>query len=372
MHAVAASEMSPTTRRRRIRVTRSMSDMARRLIQACCIAGLVSACSEGSPSVTGGSPAPSNGNPSGPGSDAPKNELTGILAFVSAREGAPHVYLSNPDGSAMRRLTTALPEEVTPVWSPDGRQLAFGSERSTYVIDRDGTNLIRLPLAGDWPSWSPDGRKLLLATAHGLRIVAADGSTGSEVAIDLGRDASGVFASGVDRAWGARWSPDGSRIAFSGWTDFDFERAFVMNVDGSGLGTFVGTVNNAVWHECGPVWSPDGTRIALLGGMFGGTAPPVGIFGVGIVDLETREVTTIAVTGTTCWDDSFSSWNSLSGVAWSPDQKSLAITKRTPSWNTDPGWRGRKQASITIVDISTKVERAVIPDAYDPAWSGAK
>ena len=118
-----------------------------------------------------------------------------------------------------------------------------------------------------------------------------------------------------------------------------------------------------------PVWSPDGSRIALLGGVFGGLADPAGIFAVGIVNPETGEVTPISVTGTTCWDATYSSENSFSGVAWSPDQKSLAVTKRSPSWNTDPYWSGAKESSVSIVDIATKSVLAVIADAYDPAWS---
>ncbi|HZJ01977.1 MAG TPA: Ig-like domain-containing protein [Gemmatimonadaceae bacterium] len=289
--------------------------------------------------------------------------LTGTLAFVSTRDGVAHIYLSNPDGSEVRRLTNSANAEYTPAWSRDGELLAFDTNDGTYVIRRDGSGLIHLPAGGGWPSWSPDGKKLLVSAAAGLRIVPADGSGENETSID-------IKLSDIE-PWDADWSPDGDRIAFGSWTSSDFVRAFIMNADGSNGRTFVGPVNNAIWDECGPVWSPDGRSVALLGGVFGGFMNfngLLGIFAVGIVDPATGVVHTIATTGTTCWDDSYGQKKTMSGIAWSPDASALAITRRDPPWPTSEVQR----ASIAIVDISTKEIRAVIPDAYDPAWSRAK
>ena len=54
-----------------------------------------------------------------------------------------------------------------PVWSPDGRRIAFTSNRDgndeIYVMDPDGSNVKRLThndADDEWPSWSPDGKRL--------------------------------------------------------------------------------------------------------------------------------------------------------------------------------------------------------------------
>ena len=48
------------------------------------------------------------------------------IAFQSFRDGRFDAYVMNVDGSGQRRLT-AKPDVVSPVWSPDGRKVAFDS-----------------------------------------------------------------------------------------------------------------------------------------------------------------------------------------------------------------------------------------------------
>ena len=295
--------------------------------------------------------------------------LVGTLAFVSTRDGTAHIYLSNPDGSGIRRLTSSAETESTPAWSPDGQSIVFNRDDGTFVVRRDGTGLVRLPVGGGAPSWLPDGQRLLVSTASGPRIVAANGSGENELLIGAKPPLPG-YAFSDWPAWGARISPDGGRIVFSQWTPSDIERAFLMNSDGSGVRTFIKPLNGVTWDECSPAWSPDGKRIALLGGIFGGQAPMHAIFAVGIVDPDVGTVTPILATGTTCWDSN-SSAPTTSGVAWSPDGKALAITRRTPGWVQGQPTPKNQQASVAIVQIDTKEIRVVIPDAYDPSWTAA-
>ena len=65
-----------------------------------------------------------------------------------------------------RRSPTAA--DGIPAWSPDGKRIAFDSQRSgngdIYVMDVDGSNIVRLTSDSDveeWPAWSPDGRSIV-------------------------------------------------------------------------------------------------------------------------------------------------------------------------------------------------------------------
>ncbi len=72
------------------------------------------------------------------------------MAFVSDRDGNGEIYVMNADGSAQRRLTRNPASDVEPVWSPDGRKIAFvrvndltfGSE--IYVMNADGSGQVNL------------------------------------------------------------------------------------------------------------------------------------------------------------------------------------------------------------------------------------
>ena len=88
------------------------------------------------------------------------------VAFVSERSGTPQVWVAERDGSRARQATS-LPGVAysAPRWSPDGQRLAFAATDEAgadlYVIDREGAAPRRLPRPGSnevHPAWSADGR----------------------------------------------------------------------------------------------------------------------------------------------------------------------------------------------------------------------
>lgn len=88
------------------------------------------------------------------------------VAFVSNRDGADEIWVGGVDGSNPRRLThLSGVENAFPVWSPDGRTIAFISPcgapgmKCLFLIDAAGGQPQRLtePSIIGPPAWSPDG-----------------------------------------------------------------------------------------------------------------------------------------------------------------------------------------------------------------------
>jgi len=73
------------------------------------------------------------------------------------------IYVMNADGSGRRQLTGDLTADYDPTWSPDGKQIAFVSQRNghaeLFVMNADGSDQTALPLTGfehiSHLSWSP-------------------------------------------------------------------------------------------------------------------------------------------------------------------------------------------------------------------------
>lgn len=92
---------------------------------------------------------------------------------IEKNKSTANLWLADVAGGEVRRLTTADSSDAAPVWSPDGRRLAFTSKRgedenpSLYVLRLDGgeaEKILELPYAVSAPKWLPDSSGLIVIT----------------------------------------------------------------------------------------------------------------------------------------------------------------------------------------------------------------
>lgn len=123
------------------------------------------------------------------------------IAFSSDRSGRTMIFTMNADGGGVKRLTHAGQFNASPAWSPDGKKIAFaGFEENhfdVFVMNADGTGMIRLtkankpngrPANNEDPSFSPDGRFVMYTSdrtgKNQIYISTVDGSEERRVTVD--------------------------------------------------------------------------------------------------------------------------------------------------------------------------------------------
>ena len=91
-----------------------------------------------------------------------------------SRDGGSQLYLMARDGGTPRRLTSSSAIDTEPVFTPDGRQIYFVSDRGggpqIYRMPAGGGNAERVTFCGSYnisPAISPDGRTLAYITRQG-------------------------------------------------------------------------------------------------------------------------------------------------------------------------------------------------------------
>ncbi|HEY4665718.1 MAG TPA: hypothetical protein VIH26_00310, partial [Anaerolineales bacterium] len=185
----------------------------------------------------------------GPGT-WPSLSRDGSHATYGWTDGLHVVSLANRENQIVPRTTT---NDYSPRWSPDGSKLAFVriDDLNLYLVNPDGSGLRRLTDDPDYElllDWSADGSRLYYAVPgpDGLSLRSLELATG------VARDEFVVDAKGLSAAL----SPDGRLIAFVGRVP-----------SAMGYGLYLAQANGSDrrliaqldhWGLANPVWSPDG------------------------------------------------------------------------------------------------------------------
>ena len=141
--------------------------------------------------------------------------------MIDPARGNPDIWVEDLQDGTLVRVTTAAGTEVLPVWSPDGRRLAYGSgsslnERRLSLASTDGTGVTQeLPCPGPDPyceptDWSPDGGDLIVNTRQTMNSAYGDVW---RVSLAVGGSAEAIL-SGSFPEYDARLSPDGQWLAY--------------------------------------------------------------------------------------------------------------------------------------------------------------
>ncbi|MDQ3645729.1 MAG: protein kinase, partial [Actinomycetota bacterium] len=174
------------------------------------------------------------------------------------------IFVMDPDGSDVRRLTHngAGVDDLDPEWSPDGERIAFVSDRAgsydLYVMDADGSGARRITKTPDRcvanPTWAPGGRSIVFDT---YCLLTSEQSDLYSVSVEGGPVTNLTRNAGND--FGARWSPDGTRIAFTSDRGGFGEEIYVMRPDGSRIERVTFEPGN----DRDVAWAPGGAAIAF-------------------------------------------------------------------------------------------------------------
>lgn len=153
------------------------------------------------------------------------------LAFVQGdRRGNSDIMILDLETGRARRLTDGNGINTEPSWNPNGTQIAFTSDREggpqVFLMQDDGSNLRRLTGEGQYnasPAWSPNGAMIAYVSRF-------EGKFDLFI-YKLGEGKAYQITTGVSTSESPAWSPDDRRLVF---TSNRFGSAQIFTTDLSG------------------------------------------------------------------------------------------------------------------------------------------
>jgi len=155
------------------------------------------------------------------------------IAYSSDRGGKFDIWVQQLSGGDPVQITRGTGNNWQPDWSPDGKYIAYRSEKGNgglYIVPALGGAGLERKIAsfGYHPRWSPDSSRILLQTIEfglscQLYVVGLDGNPPRAVQVDL-TNRTGTIS--------AAWHPDGRRISVWDMTPSPIPEFWTAPVDG--------------------------------------------------------------------------------------------------------------------------------------------
>jgi tricorn protease len=205
-----------------------------------------------------------------------KDDETQIVTFANQAEGfnvSPsnkraaievhgEIFTIATDRGEPQRVTETPWREENPRWSPDGKWIAFVSDRTgrqeIYLSDELGKTVKKVTDGdGDKASltWDPISSKYLLWTGDGHKLYRTEIESGNTTVVASG-DAGDIG--------GPQVSPDGKWLVYSAEDKLLRSRVYIKPMDGSAPERAIGSDNFLLAR--GAKWTPDGKKIVFLAG----------------------------------------------------------------------------------------------------------
>jgi Tol biopolymer transport system component len=223
--------------------------------------------------------------------------------------GKGEVAVVAANGSGLRVLTHDKVTEYNPVWSPDGRQIAFvhpsaHTSSQIWVMTADGTGQHAVTRLRTSPSfyaldnepslsWSPDGKQIVFCA-----FPSSQGGHEQLYLVDVRTHAVKRLPTVATGATDPVWSPDGRWIAFVGADAPD--QIFLMAAKSHQVHSLV-SHGGAKVTGLGIAWSPDSTRLVF------NSSGPLTVF-----NLQTKQFHQVVRAG--------------EAPSWSPDGQWIVFT----------------------------------------------